>query len=35
MDIGKWPNVKAYVERIAARPAVQEAMKMEGLKQAA
>ena len=33
LDIDRWPNVKAYVERIAARPKVQEAMKAEGLKQ--
>lgn len=32
MDIGKWPCVKAYHARIAARPAVQEAMQAEGLK---
>jgi glutathione S-transferase len=32
MDIGQWPNVKAYAERIAARPKVQEALKAEGLK---
>jgi glutathione S-transferase len=31
MDLGKWPNLKAYVERIAARPKVQEALKAEGL----
>jgi len=31
IDLGKWPNVKAYVERVAARPKVQEAMKAEGL----
>lgn len=31
LDIEKWPNVKAYKERIAARPKVQEAMKTEGL----
>ena len=34
MDLGKWPNLKAYVERISARPKVQEAMKAEGLLQA-
>jgi glutathione S-transferase len=31
MDLAKWPNLKAYVDRIAARPKVQEAMKAEGL----
>lgn len=31
IDIGRWPHVKAYEERIAARPKVQEAMKAEGL----
>jgi glutathione S-transferase len=31
IDLGKWPNVKAYVDRVAARPKVQEAMKVEGL----
>ncbi len=29
--LGKWPNIAAYVERIAARPKVQQAMKSEGL----
>lgn len=31
IDIGKWPALKAYTQRIAARPAVQAAMKAEGL----
>jgi glutathione S-transferase len=31
VDLAKWPNVKAYVDRVAARPKVQEALKMEGL----
>jgi glutathione S-transferase len=31
IDLGKWPNVKAYVDRLAARPKVQEALKAEGL----
>jgi glutathione S-transferase len=35
IDIGKWPNVKAYWQRIAARPKVQEAMHAEGLKKVA
>jgi glutathione S-transferase len=35
LDVSKWPNVKAYQERIAARPRVQEAIEAEGLKKAA
>ena len=31
IDLAKWPNLKAYVDRIAARPKVQEALKAEGL----
>jgi glutathione S-transferase len=31
IDLAKWPNLKAYVDRVAARPKVQEAMKVEGL----
>jgi glutathione S-transferase len=31
IDLGKWPNLKAYVDRVAARPKVQAAMKAEGL----
>lgn len=31
IDLGKWPNIKAYIDRVAARPKVQEAMKAEGL----
>jgi glutathione S-transferase len=31
VDLAKWPAVKAYVDRIAARPAVQAALKAEGL----
>lgn len=31
MDIGKWPALKAYQQRIATRPAVQAAMKAEAL----
>ena len=31
IDLAKWPNIKAYVERVAARPKVQEALKAEGL----
>ncbi len=31
IDLAKWPNIKAYVERVGARPAVQETLKAEGL----
>jgi glutathione S-transferase len=31
IDLGKWPNLKAYVDRVAGRPKVQAAMKAEGL----
>jgi glutathione S-transferase len=31
LDMGKWPALKEYADRIAARPAVKEAMKAEGL----
>ena len=31
IDLGKWPNLKAYADRVAARPKVQAAMKAEGL----
>jgi hypothetical protein len=31
IDLAKWPNLAAYVGRIAERPAVQAAMKAEGL----
>ena len=31
MDLAKWANLKAYVERVGARPKVQEALKAEGL----
>jgi glutathione S-transferase len=35
IDLAKWPNLKAYLERVEARPKVQEAMKAEGLLKAA
>jgi glutathione S-transferase len=31
IDLGRWPNLNAYMGRVAARPKVQEAMKAEGL----
>ena len=31
LDLGKWPNIKAYMARVAARPKVQETLKAEGL----
>jgi glutathione S-transferase len=31
IDLSRWPNLKAYMDRIATRPKVQEAMKAEGL----
>jgi glutathione S-transferase len=31
MDLKQWPNLKAFAERVAARPKVQEALKAEGL----
>src|SRR5262249_49375644 len=31
IDLAKWPNLKAYGERVGARPKVQEALKAEGL----
>lgn len=31
IDLGKWPNVKKFYDRIGARPKVQEALRVEGL----
>ena len=31
IELDKWPNIKSLVARVAARPAVQETMKAEGL----
>jgi glutathione S-transferase len=31
IDLSKWPNIIAYMDRVAARPKVQEALKAEGL----
>ncbi len=31
IDLAKWPNIKAYMARIAARPKVQETLRAEGL----
>ena len=32
VDLGKWPRLKDYITRVAARPAVKEAMNAEGLR---
>lgn len=32
IDISRWPNVKAFMERVAQRPKVKQAMDEEGLK---
>ncbi|MGH8607592.1 MAG: glutathione transferase GstA, partial [Gammaproteobacteria bacterium] len=32
VDLGKWPRLKDYLTRVAARPAVKEAMNAEGLR---
>ena len=34
LDLGKWPELKRYVDRIHARPHVHEALQAEGLKAA-
>jgi glutathione S-transferase len=31
IDLGKWPNIAAFVGRVSVRPKVREAMKAEGL----
>ena len=31
IDVSKWPNIKGFMNRVAARPKVQETMKAEGL----
>jgi glutathione S-transferase len=31
IDLANWKNLTAYLERVAARPKVKEAMKAEGL----
>ena len=35
IDVAKWPNLKAFMDRVSARPKVQEAMQAEGLLKAA
>ena len=35
MDLARWPQLKAYYDRVAARPAVQKALAAEGLLKAA
>ena len=34
-DLAQWPNLKAYFDRVGARPKVKEAMLAEGLIKAA
>jgi glutathione S-transferase len=31
IDLGKWPNIKAYMGRVGSRPKVQETLRAEGL----
>jgi glutathione S-transferase len=31
IDLAKWPNIRNFLACVAARPAVQETMKTEGL----
>ena len=31
IDVSKWPNIKGFMARVAERPAVKKAMKVEGL----
>jgi glutathione S-transferase len=31
IDLGKWPNIQAYMGRVGARPKVQQTLKAEGL----
>ena len=33
IDIGRWPGLSAYLQRVAARPAVRETLQAEGLTQ--
>jgi glutathione S-transferase len=35
IDLAKWPNISRFMQRVAARPAVQAALEAEGLKKAA
>jgi glutathione S-transferase len=35
IDVAQWPNLKAYMDRVAARPKVREALQAEGLLKAA
>ena len=31
VDLGQWPNIKAYFERVGQRPKIQETLKAEGI----